>query len=85
MRFARRRLRRGLYTGTMPKARSRKTITARSDGSYSQRGADYALDETAHGWNGLWSFQSVWFSRWGTLLDTAEAYVDNAAAVSFVE
>ena len=44
--------------------------------SYSHRGGYYALDETmrfdAHG---LWSFQSVWFSRHGTLLDTAEALV----------
>ena len=54
--------------------------------SYSHRGAYYALDETSlFGENGLWSFQSVWFSRWGTLLDTAEAYVENSAAGCFVE
>ena len=54
--------------------------------SYSHRGAYYALDETARfDENGLWSFQSVWFSRWGTLLDTAEAYVENSAAGCFVE
>jgi hypothetical protein len=54
--------------------------------SYSHRGAYYALDETARfDKNGLWSFQSVWFSRWGTLLDTAEAYVENSAAGCFVE
>ena len=54
--------------------------------SYSHRGAYYALDETARfDDNGLWSFQSVWFSRWGTLLDTAEAYVENSPAGCFVE
>ena len=54
--------------------------------SYSHRGAYYALDETARfDENGLWSFQSVWFSRWGTLLDTAEAYVENSGAGCFVE
>ena len=54
--------------------------------SYSHRGAYYVLDETAQfEQNGLWSFQSVWFSRWGTLLDTAEAFVENSAAGCFVE
>ena len=54
--------------------------------SYSHRGAYYALDETTRfDENGLWSFQSVWFSRWGTLLDTAEAFVENSARGCFVE
>ena len=54
--------------------------------SYSHRGAYYALDETARfDQNGLWSFQSVWFSRWGTLLDTTEAFVEHSAAGCFVE
>ena len=54
--------------------------------SYSHRGAYYALDATMHfDQNGLWSFQSVWFSRWGTLLDTAGAFVENSAAGCFVE
>jgi hypothetical protein len=54
--------------------------------SYSHRGAYYALDETTRfNENGLWSFQSVWFSRWGTLLDTAEAYVENSSAGCFAE
>jgi hypothetical protein len=54
--------------------------------SYSHRGAYYALDETAHfDENGLWSCQSVWFSRWGTLLDTAEAYVEKSPAGCLVE
>ena len=54
--------------------------------SYSHRGSYYTLDETARfDEKGLWSFQSVWFSRWGTLLDTAEAFVENSAAGCFVE
>ena len=54
--------------------------------SYSHRGAYYALDETTHfDQDGLWSFQSVWFSRWGTLLDTTEAFVEHSAAGCFVE
>ena len=54
--------------------------------SYSHRGAYYALDETARfDESGLWSFQSVWFSRWGTLLDTAEAFVEDSVAGCFAE
>lgn len=54
--------------------------------SYSHRGSYYTLDETARfDQTGLWSFQSVWFSRWGTLLDTAEAFVESSAAGCFVE
>ena len=54
--------------------------------SYSHRGSYYTLDETAHfDQNGLWSFQSVWFSRQGTLLDTAQAFVENSSAGHFVE
>jgi len=54
--------------------------------SYSHRGRYYTLDEIARfDQNGLWSFQSVWFSRWGTLLDTAEAFVHNSQAGRFVE
>jgi len=54
--------------------------------SYSHRGSYYTLDETAHfDQDGLWSLQSVWFSRWGTLVDTAEALVENSRAGRFVE
>jgi hypothetical protein len=54
--------------------------------SYSHRGAYYALDDTTRfDENGLWSFQSVWFSRWGTLIDTAEAFVENSSSGWFVE
>ena len=54
--------------------------------SYSHRGSYYTLDETAHfDQNGLWSFPSVWFSRQGTLLDTAQALVENSSAGHFAE
>ena len=54
--------------------------------SYSHRGSYYTLDETAHfDQSGLWSFQSVWFSRQGTLLDTAQAFIENSLAGHFVE
>jgi hypothetical protein len=54
--------------------------------SYSHRGSYYTLDETAHfDQNGLWSFQSVWFSRHGTLLDTAQVFVENSSAGHFAE
>ena len=54
--------------------------------SYSHRGSYYTLDETAHfDQDGLWSLQSVWFSRWSTLVDTAEAFVGSSRAGRFVE
>jgi hypothetical protein len=54
--------------------------------SYSHRGSYYTLDETAQfDRNGLWSFQSVWFSRQGTLLDTAQAFVESSPAGHFAE
>ena len=54
--------------------------------SYSHRGSYYTLDETAQfDPNGLWSFQSVWFSRQGTLLDTAQAFVESSSAGYFAE
>ena len=44
--------------------------------SYSHRGRYYTLEELAHFDElGLWSFRSVWFSEFGTLLATAEALV----------
>lgn len=44
--------------------------------SYSHRGRYYTLDEIAHFDNqGLWSFESVWFSRYGTLLETVKNFV----------
>ena len=54
--------------------------------SYSHRGSYYTLDETAHfDESGLWSCRSVWFSRQGTLLDTAQAFVENSSTGHFVE
>jgi hypothetical protein len=52
--------------------------------SYSHRGSFYTLDEIA-GFDerGLWSFDSVWFSRYGTLVSTAEVCVTQAPAGYF--
>lgn len=64
--------------------RKLKQLAYRS--SYSHSGSYYALDETAQfDGNGLWSFDSVWFSRHGTLLATAEAFSENSEAGYFVE
>jgi hypothetical protein len=47
--------------------------------SYTHRGRFYTLAEIARfGDHGLWSHESVWFSRHGTLLDTAEAFVNRS-------
>ena len=44
--------------------------------SYSHRGSFYTLDEIAtFDERGLWSFDSAWFSRLGTLVVTAEDFV----------
>jgi hypothetical protein len=52
--------------------------------SYSHRGRFYTLDDIADfDENGLWTFDSVWFSRHGTLLSTAEAFVSKAPAGLF--
>jgi hypothetical protein len=52
--------------------------------SYSHRGSFYTLDEiAAFDERGLWSFDSVWFSRHGTLVSTAEVCVTRAPAGYF--
>jgi hypothetical protein len=52
--------------------------------SYSHRGSFYTLDEiAAFDERGLWSFDSVWFSRHGTLMATAETCVTQAPAGYF--
>lgn len=52
--------------------------------SYSHRGRFYTLDEIADfDEQGLWTFRSVWFSRSGTLLNTTEAFVNQAPAGYF--
>ena len=54
--------------------------------SYSHRGSYYTLDETARfDEKGLWSYNSVWFSRQGTLVDTAAAFVEDSEDGYFVE
>jgi len=54
--------------------------------SYSHRGSYYTLEETARfDEHGLWSFHSVWFSRQGTLLATAEAFIEGSQGGYFVE
>jgi hypothetical protein len=54
--------------------------------SYSHRGRYYTLQEIAQfSSDGLWSHQGVWFSRYGTLLSTAENFVNQSAAGYFAE
>ena len=49
--------------------------------SYSHRGGFYTLREIARfGADGLWSHDPAWFSRYGTLLATGEAFVNSSAA-----
>lgn len=49
--------------------------------SYSHRGKYYTLRSIAQ-FNalGLWSWRSVWFSRFGNLLDTAQSFVEDSEA-----
>lgn len=47
--------------------------------SYSHRGKYYTLGSIARfAAQGLWCFRSVWFSRFGNLLETAEAFVQRS-------
>jgi hypothetical protein len=49
--------------------------------SYSHRGKYYTLKSVARfSEQGLWSFRSVWFSRFGNLLQTCQAFVDHSDA-----
>jgi hypothetical protein len=53
--------------------------------SYSHRGRFYTLDRIARfDDNGLWSHDSVWFSHFGTLVDTAAAFVNRSPSGFFV-
>jgi len=57
--------------------RKLKELSYRS--SYSHRGRYYTLDEIPQfDPHGLWSFQTVWFSRWGNLVKTLEGLVNAA-------
>jgi hypothetical protein len=52
--------------------------------SYSHRGQYYTLDEIARfDERGLWSHQGIWFSRHGSLLNSAEAFVQISEAGYF--
>jgi hypothetical protein len=63
----------------------RKLDQLRYRTSYSHRGRFYTLDRIARfDDNGLWSHDSVWFSRFGTLVDTATVFVNRAPAGYFV-
>lgn len=54
--------------------------------SYSHRGGYYTLREIARfNDEGLWSHQSVCFSRYGTLLATAQAFVNRSPKGCFAE
>lgn len=55
--------------------------------SYSHRGKYYTLSRTPRfNEQGLWEYDSVWFSRYGHLLDTSEHFVEVAdAGVTTVE
>src|ERR1051326_6872694 len=47
--------------------------------SYTHRGRFYTLAEIARfDDRGLWSHEAVWFSRYGTLLATAETFVNRS-------
>jgi hypothetical protein len=49
--------------------------------SYSHRGKYYTLKSIARfNSQGLWNFDSVWFSRFGNLIQTAEAFVQQSEA-----
>src|SRR3990170_72348 len=54
--------------------------------SYSHRGAYYTLRSRARfSPDGLWAHEGVWFSRSGTLVATAEAWVTPSPAGFFAE
>ena len=64
--------------------RKLKDLHART--SYSHRGGYYTLDELADfDEHSLWTFAGVRFSRAGTLVATAEAFVNHAEAGHFVD
>ena len=66
-------------TCTMTVFRRLKELGYRT--SYSHRGRFYTLAETPQfDKDGLWSYQSVGFSRFGNLLQTTQEFVEQAAA-----
>jgi len=66
-------------TATMTVFRTLKAVGYRT--SYSHRGRYYTLAEIPRfDAQGLWSHRAVWFSRDGSLLATAQRFVEEAAA-----
>lgn len=66
-------------TGTMTVFRRLKALGYLS--SYSHRGKYYTLQEIPQfDDQGLWSHQSVWFSKYGNLVVTVKEFVDQATA-----
>lgn len=66
-------------SSTMTVFRRLKAMGYRS--SYSHRGKYYALAATPQfDDDGLWSCQSVWFSAYGNLVQTAQTFVEQSAA-----
>lgn len=64
-------------TGTMTVFRKLKALGYLS--SYSHRGKYYTLREIpAFDEQGLWGWHSVWFSRYGNLVETARTFVEEA-------
>jgi len=54
--------------------------------SYSHRGRYYTLREIARfDDHGLWSQADVWFSRFGTLMSTAEVFVNRSPRGYFAD
>lgn len=54
--------------------------------SYSHRGRYYTLREIVHfDDHGLWSHADAWFSRFGTLLATAQAFIDRSPRGYFAD
>jgi hypothetical protein len=54
--------------------------------SYSHRGRYYTLREIAgFGEKGLWSYENIWFSQFGTLLSTAQLFVNRSPRGFFAE
>lgn len=54
--------------------------------SYSHRGSYYTLEEIAHfDERGLWQYRSIYFSQYGTLVATIEAFVNQSEAGYFAD
>jgi len=65
-------------TGSMTVFRQLQALGYRS--SYSHRGKYYTLREIPDfDDQGLWNWHSVWFSRYGNLMETARTFVEEAA------